>query len=891
VNIHCSCSPHNKYAMLPSSTQNENPAAISGARQLFRYVFRRIFRCIYMKSSSLLPFSTLLFIGLGFSSSGVAFAQPRSQKIQPPSRLNRLANPRQEWKLGELTGEEARPKNHNGLTSIGVGRHVSSDVMQRGEWNTMPTGQRVWRVSLRSPGAWGMRVHFTDFQIGQGSIWIYPSSTDVVDESKPVGIAGPYTGAGIFDDGEFWSEPVQGESITLEYLPADPDSGLEPEFRIDSLSHLFRSVMRNPDAAAIVNADAPGLSDSISLTASNPLNTAVQNTCSPDVSCFSNWQPQASAVASITFIQNGASYLCSGALIADPSISRQPYFLTANHCVSDDLTARTVVAHFQYQSAVCNGPVQDYSQVPRVTGGHYLVSAPISGGDFSLLLLAGDPPPGSAFLAWSPGIEPALGEQVVGIHHPGFTLGGTAPSATRISFGTRWFSQDVSVEGEVMPSGKNIFVGWLPGQGYTEPGSSGSPLLSATGQLLGTLTGGSEGQFLAACTPSHPVAVYGKLASALPSIAPFLGCTYSAALNGPQTFSSMAGQGGIAVTAAQPACAWQAITTDPWIHIASTGYGAGSSTVAFTLDPNTTALARTGSVTVAGKNITIAQQSPQTTAALSCIYKVVPGNITIPAPGGSAVSGVVTTPGCTWSASSNSSWLFLVSTASGSGSATLTFTGVPNTTAFPRVAAINVAGQAVQVLQPAAAAPQLFTDVALANPFSDYITLVSNANLIGGCGPAQYCPDSAITRAQMAVFLVRGVLGTDNFSFTATPYFADVQASHPQFKFIQKLRDLGITAGCSAAPAQFCPDYEVTRGQMSVFLVRSKAGDTFTYSKTPYFTDVPANDPSFPYVQKMRDLGVTSGCSATQYCSTASNTRGQMAVFLVRTFLSGTAFF
>ena len=73
---------------------------------------------------------------------------------------------------------------------------------------------------------------------------------------------------------------------------------------------------------------------------------------------------------------------------------------------------------------------------------------------------------------------------------------------------------------------------------------------------------------------------------------------------------------------------------------------------------------------------------------------------------------------------------------------------------------------------------------------------------------------------------------------------------------------------------------------MAVFLVRGVTGNDFTFTSQPYFTDVPAGHPLFAYIQKLRDLGITSGCSATAYCPDTPNTRAQMAVFLNRAFLT-----
>ena len=63
------------------------------------------------------------------------------------------------------------------------------------------------------------------------------------------------------------------------------------------------------------------------------------------------------------------------------------------------------------------------------------------------------------------------------------------------------------------------------------------------------------------------------------------------------------------------------------------------------------------------------------------------------------------------------------------------------------------------------------------------------------------------------------VSGGQAFPFTDSQFFTDVPTSHPYYSFIQKLKELGVTGGCSAN--SFCPDEPTTRGQMAVFLIRS----------------------------------------------------------------------
>ena len=91
-----------------------------------------------------------------------------------------------------------------------------------------------------------------------------------------------------------------------------------------------------------------------------------------------------------------------------------------------------------------------------------------------------------------------------------------------------------------------------------------------------------------------------------------------------------------------------------------------------------------------------------------------------------------------------------------------------------------------------------------------------------GCSPTTYCPESPVTRGQMAVFIYRSVAAIPGLNLPplpGTPYFDDVATTHPYYTYIQQMRQLGITAGCS--PTSYCPDASTTRGQMAVFLIRA----------------------------------------------------------------------
>jgi hypothetical protein len=125
--------------------------------------------------------------------------------------------------------------------------------------------------------------------------------------------------------------------------------------------------------------------------------------------------------------------------------------------------------------------------------------------------------------------------------------------------------------------------------------------------------------------------------------------------------------------------------------------------------------------------------------------------------------------------------------------------------------------------QPAAATGTMFADVAASLPLASWIEQLAREAITGGCAtsPPQYCPAAAVTRGQMAVFLLRSIHGADYQPPAATGTFADVPTTYIFAPWIEQLAREGITAGCATNPARYCPEDPVTRGQMAVFLVRA----------------------------------------------------------------------
>jgi SpoIID/LytB domain protein len=171
------------------------------------------------------------------------------------------------------------------------------------------------------------------------------------------------------------------------------------------------------------------------------------------------------------------------------------------------------------------------------------------------------------------------------------------------------------------------------------------------------------------------------------------------------------------------------------------------------------------------------------------------------------------------------------------------------------------------------------------------INTIAEKGITSGCAtnPLLYCPKAPVTRAQMAVFLLRAMgHGAPDHLPAYRGLFADVPSSDPLARFIEHLYDHGITAGCATAPLRYCPSESVDRGEMAVFVLR--AIDHGDPSHLPefrgIFTDVVYSNPIARYIEHAYDHGITSGCTASprRYCPEDSVSRAQMAAFIVAAF-------
>jgi catechol 2,3-dioxygenase-like lactoylglutathione lyase family enzyme len=368
--------------------------------------------------------------------------------VRPPGIRLGLRTPR-EVALAPLSEAEVALLAGPGPRLVnGVQRKLAPHDIAAGSWDAADSG-RVWRMSVRSPGSRGIRVEFDSFDVGAGEVWVHDGANT----------AGPYTGRGPHDDGHFFAETVDSAAAIVEYVPAaGVPVELEPPFQIRSIIHQQRTRSR------------------LDTSDKDPADY-----CEIDANCYSDWKGAVSSVGQISFVDDGVSYFCSGSLVATRDNSFKPYFLTAGHCIHSETTARTVEAYWTYQTASCGAPAPtSRSNSTKSTGGaHLIASGGPDQGDFSLILLA-NVPSGVTFSGWDTN-DPPVTASLTGIHHP-------SASWKRISFGDRGDDQAVNVEGSVAPA--DLYLQVLYSMGRVEHGSSGSPLFSSPGVIVGSLSYG-----------------------------------------------------------------------------------------------------------------------------------------------------------------------------------------------------------------------------------------------------------------------------------------------------------------------------------------------------------------------------------------------------------------
>ena len=170
-----------------------------------------------------------------------------------------------------------------------------------------------------------------------------------------------------------------------------------------------------------------------------------------------------------------------------------------------------------------------------------------------------------------------------------------------------------------------------------------------------------------------------------------------------------------------------------------------------------------------------------------------------------------------------------------------------------------------------------FDDVA-GSPFVDDIEWLAEAGISMGCNPP------ANTAFCPDDQITRGQMAA--FLVRALGYaesgsyeFSDDDAT-PFELDVERLAEAGVTYGCDPANNLFCPDDPVSRGQMAAFLRRA-LDESGSASPVMSFAD---DDQSVfeSDIEWLASVGITTGCAPELFCPDDLVTRSQMAAFLHR---------
>ena len=372
-------------------------------------------------------------------------------------------------------------------------------------WQTV-AGGRLLRVTVTSAQAAGLRL---ELRISADFAGELRFSSDPV--AFPAARFGPYRRQDWQGQPTYWGPVTAGDSATLEvFVPAaqwatQGATQGATDWRIEllSLSHLF-----------VLPTDRNAYGNIYNDT----------GTCETNIACASGADiaQAASAVAVMSFIDGGYSYVCTGSLLADSANSGTAYFYTAHHCVNSQSIANTLNTYWQQQDSKCTGVTDPYTSRKVLTrGATYLDSEPDN--DHSLLQLKESPPMGATFLAWD-SADVQAGASILTIHQPNGDVKKIShghvdtPASTSVTM-----SDDF---GNPVIHSDAWSVVWT--SGVTEGGSSGAALLSCDGsscRLRGGLIGGSS-----VCRYDNGPDFYSKIGTAYPRLKRWLANAPSLAL-------------------------------------------------------------------------------------------------------------------------------------------------------------------------------------------------------------------------------------------------------------------------------------------------------------------------------------------------------------------------
>lgn len=223
-----------------------------------------------------------------------------------------------------------------------------------------------------------------------------------------------------------------------------------------------------------------------------------------------------------------------------------------------------------------------------------------------------------------------------------------------------------------------------------------------------------------------------------------------------------------------------------------------------------------------------------------------------------------------------------------SATATVTLTGTATATPTRTVTPSRTPTRTPTRTATATSGP-IFADVPSGNYYQPYIEEMYHRGVTAGCStnPLMYCPANIVTRAQIAIILLRVKHGA---GYAPPPVgsstgFADVPTTHWAAAWIKQFAAEGFTSGCGGG--NYCPETATTREQFALFLLRVKYGTSWTpptYSAPYAYSDI-ATSFTRNWIQYLAVNGIVDHYpegQSSQFSPAAGLTRERLAYFVFR---------
>lgn len=136
-------------------------------------------------------------------------------------------------------------------------------------------------------------------------------------------------------------------------------------------------------------------------------------------------------------------------------------------------------------------------------------------------------------------------------------------------------------------------------------------------------------------------------------------------------------------------------------------------------------------------------------------------------------------------------------------------------------------------------------------------------------------PEQAITRAEAASAIARSI--QTNLDTSISLHFKDVSTSHPYYKEIRKLVELGVIQNSDA----FHPNEPLKRMEVAKMLALAYQFKVDDKNKSK-FDDVKRTHWAKDFIESLTDIGIIGGIDSKHFAPDKLVTRAQLAVFVER---------